>query len=109
MLYIRAVSLLKLYRYIIDRTMLVLLLLLTACDGLLLNGDGGVHSDTSVEHQINSMMAEIIQLQRDVVDLNKEIGKKSIFQTPKRTVILMFPGITVFCFDMEHNTHVTTQ
>lgn len=53
-----------------------MLLLLTACDGLLLNGDGGVHSDTSVEHQINSMMAEIIQLQRDVVDLNKEIGKK---------------------------------
>lgn len=88
--------------------MLVLLLLLTACDGLLLNGDGGVHSDTSVEHQINSMMAEIIQLQRDVVDLNKEIGKKSIFQTPKRTVILMFPGITVlgfpvFCFDMRIN------
>lgn len=53
--------------------MLILLLLLTACDGLLLNGDGGVHSDTSVEHQINSMMAEIVQLQRDVVDLNKEI------------------------------------
>lgn len=54
MLYISAVSLHTLYWYIIciDRTMLVLLLLLTACDGLLLNGDGGVHSDTSVEHQI---------------------------------------------------------
>lgn len=31
---------------------------------------------TSLEHQMNSMMAEIVKLQRDVIDLNKEIGKK---------------------------------
>lgn len=42
------------------------------CDGLLLNWDGGIR----LEHQMNSMMAEIVKLQRDVVDLNKEIGKK---------------------------------
>lgn len=34
----------------------------------------GSSRTTSLEHQMNSMMAEIIRLQRDVADLNKEIA-----------------------------------
>lgn len=59
---------------------------------------------TSLEHQMNSMMAEIVKLQRDVIDLNKEIGKKIylsamyLLQIPERTVKPMFLDITVLIF-----------
>lgn len=51
--------------------MLILLLLLIACEGQLSSGDGG---DTSPEHQ--SMMDEINKLHEDVAELNEELGKK---------------------------------
>lgn len=60
--------------YILGRTMVILLLLMIACEGQLSSGDGGVSSDTSPEHQ--SMMDEINKLHEDVADLNEELGKK---------------------------------
>lgn len=54
--------------------MLILLLLMIACEGQLSSGDGGVSSDTSPEHQ--SMMDEINKLHEDVAELNEELGKK---------------------------------
>lgn len=53
---------------------------------------------------MNSMMAEIVKLQRDVIDLNKEIGKKIylsamyLLQIPEGTVRPMFLDITVLIF-----------
>lgn len=54
--------------------MLILLLLLIACEGQLSSGDGGVSSDTSPEHQ--SMMDEINKLHEDVAELNKELNEE---------------------------------
>lgn len=56
---------------------------------------------TSLEHQMNSMMAEIVKLQRDVVDLNKEIGKTSIngsqlLSKSRKEMIWKFVDITVY-------------
>lgn len=54
--------------------MLILLLLLIACEGQLSSGDGGVSLDTSPEHQ--SMMDEINKLHEDVAELNKELNEE---------------------------------
>lgn len=54
--------------------MLILLLLLIACEGQLSSGDGGVSSDISPEHQ--SMMDEINKLHEDVAELNKELNEE---------------------------------
>lgn len=84
--------------------MLILLLLMIACEGQLSSGDGGVSSDTSPEHQ--SMMDEINKLHEDVAELNEELGKKIylrksaeyFLQTPKLTVIPIFLDTTLFNF-----------
>lgn len=52
--------------------MLILLLLLIACEGQLSSGDGGVPSDTSPEHQ--SWMDEINRLHEEMADLNEELA-----------------------------------
>ncbi|XP_062607810.1 complement C1q tumor necrosis factor-related protein 4-like [Saccostrea cucullata] len=52
--------------------MLFFLLIVAACNGLLLNGDGGDLPDASLDHRIQDIMAEIIRLQRDIADLNKQ-------------------------------------
>lgn len=84
--------------------MLILLLLMIACEGQLSSGDGGVSSDTSPGHQ--SMMDEINKLHEDVAELNEELGKKIylrksaeyFLQTPKLTVIPTFLDTTLFNF-----------
>ncbi|XP_061175706.1 uncharacterized protein LOC133184640 [Saccostrea echinata] len=77
--------------------MLVFLLFFAACNGLLLNGEGGILPDASQDHRIQDIMAEIIRLQRDIADLNKQnadLNKQIATMQAKDLSIAFFTYLT---------------